>query len=75
MSVTGDIPASVIQASHAENVKRYNVPGSCKVVLADWPYDCDAKRKHPDHVVFVCETHSVWWHTPDWQPADVPAWA
>lgn len=58
--------------THAEIVQRYAVPGECRITLADWPYDCDAKRKNPDHVVFRCETHRVWWHEADWQPADVP---
>lgn len=59
--------------THAETVAAYNVPGECSVKLADWPYECKAKDDHyHDHVVFVCETHRVWWHEADWQPSDVP---
>lgn len=61
--------------THAQYVEwRGEDPKLCKVVLSDWPYECEAKDKHPGHVVYVCETHSCWWHEPDWQPADVPEW-
>ncbi len=59
-------------STHAETVARYNVPGKCRVRIADWPYDCKAKHDHPKHVVFICDEHRVWWHEADWQPADVP---
>lgn len=49
---------------HARNVRRYDVAGECSVRLAGWPYECGAKDKHPDHAVYVCGTHSVWWHEP-----------
>ena len=68
------VPSYVITDTHKQAMKRYNVPGECRIVISDWPYDCDAKRDHPDHVVFVCETHGSWWHVPDWQSADVPDW-
>lgn len=56
--------------THAETVRKYDVPGKCHVIITDWPYDCQAKEDHPDHVVYVCETHRVWWHEPDWQAPD-----
>lgn len=34
----------------------------CQVVEADWPYDCKARRRNPDDIVFVCQTHRVRWH-------------
>lgn len=35
-------------------------------LAADWPYDCIAKDKHPDHVVIVCRNHMIWDHlSPD----------
>jgi len=26
------------------------------------PYDCIARDRHPDHAVWRCEPHGVWWH-------------
>ena len=60
-----------VAITHAETVKRYAVPGKCRVRIADWPYECRAKDKNPADVVYVCDTHSVWWHEPDHQPADI----
>ena len=48
--------------THAEIIERYNVPGKCVVRECLWPYECEAKHKHPDDVVYICDTHSVWWH-------------
>lgn len=52
--------------AHAANVARwphvYREP--CQIVPADWPYDCLARDRHPDHDVFRCEPHGVWWHEP-----------
>ena len=56
--------------SHAETVRRYNVPGKCRVRIGDWPYDCIAKEEHYDHVVYICDEHRVWWHEPDSQPTE-----
>lgn len=57
--------------THTETVRRYNVPGACKVRVTDWPYECKAKDLNPEHVVYTCETHRVWWHEPDHQPPDL----
>lgn len=35
----------------------------CNVRIADWPYDCDAKRKNPNATVYVCDDHGAWWHS------------
>lgn len=35
---------------------------TCNVEIADWPYECIAKDKHPDHTVYVCRDHGAWWH-------------
>ena len=51
--------------------KTHNSANGCKVRVADWPYECRAKDKHPEHVVYVCDTHVCWWHEEDHQPADV----
>ena len=53
-------------SAHADNVTRfpnlYQVP--CEIQrAASWPYECIAKDRHPDHEVWRCESHGVWWHT------------
>jgi hypothetical protein len=46
---------------HTQNAQaRYGT--ACVIVDGDWPYDCEAKRKYPDHVVRICIKHQVWWH-------------
>jgi hypothetical protein len=48
--------------THQEAARQFNMPGPCRIVKGEWPYDCEAKDKHPDHTVYVCETHNTWWH-------------
>ena len=47
---------------HARNVRAFEKMGKCVARQADWPYDCGAKRKYPDDIVYICDTHRVWWH-------------
>lgn len=51
----------MLSAVHAQTVERFNL-GPCDITEGPWPYDCDAKRKHPDHHVFICHAHLSWWH-------------
>jgi hypothetical protein len=51
------------------DIGRYD-PRPCQVEQTDWPYDCEARDQHPDHLVFVCTVHMVWWHR---APAEVAA--
>ena len=50
--------------SHTRDVLGFEhvQPRYCEVHVTDWPYDCVSKDMHPDHVVFQCVTHHVWWH-------------
>jgi hypothetical protein len=52
---------STEREAHLRTVEIHGL-GSCHVVPGDWPYPRRAQDKHPDHVVYVCETHAVWWH-------------
>lgn len=54
----------VVSPIHARNVERYpdQIKGECDIWRTDWPYECDAKDRNPDHRVFKCVTHGVWWH-------------
>lgn len=36
---------------------------ACEITRCGWPYECGAKRANPDHDVFRCAGHGVWWHT------------
>jgi hypothetical protein len=51
---------------HFANVRRFpnlQRSGPCVTeTLPGYPYECGAKDKHPDHVVYRCATHGVWWH-------------
>lgn len=50
---------------HFRNARVFEVVashGPCKTIRRDWPYECIAKDRNPDHVVFSCITHAVWWH-------------
>jgi len=59
------------QSAHAANVARWPnlYREACEIVPAEWPYECEAKRRHPDHRVYRCASHGVWWHAEE--PAEV----
>lgn len=65
----------MLTITHAETVAYYPEQFSepCRIVASGWPYDCDAKRASPDHEVFTCEPHRVWWHRPPGQAHDFGA--
>lgn len=52
------------EALHKHNVERYLNGSPCDIVESGWPYECLAKDKHPDDLVFTCKAHGVWWHRP-----------
>lgn len=35
---------------------------NCHVERTTWPYECIAKDKHPNDVVYACLDHGIWWH-------------
>jgi hypothetical protein len=47
---------------HFRTVRVFGVAGDCRTETGGWPYDCGAKDNHPDHDVYYCRTHGVWWH-------------
>ena len=49
---------------HARTRRVHGDGQACVVHLQDWPYECDAKAKYPDHEVYHCTVHGVWWHEP-----------
>lgn len=59
------------QVLHFRNVRVYadqyqHLPDGtrCVTQVQDWPYECAAKDAHPDHIVYRCVPHGVWWHQP-----------
>ncbi len=46
---------------HADTAARHDL-GPCEIVPSTWPYPCEAQDRHPDHEVFTCLPHRVWWH-------------
>jgi hypothetical protein len=53
---------------HGRTVRRYDVPGQCQVSAqyGGYPYECVSADKHPDALVSICATHSVWWRAAEY---------
>ena len=54
----------VHDVTHAQTQRMHGDGQACAVQPQDWPYECDAKDKYPDHEVYRCTVHGVWWHEP-----------
>jgi hypothetical protein len=51
-----------VNADHAATAARHGL-GACDVRERDgYPYDCGAAVLWPDHAVYECRAHVVWWH-------------